>query len=81
MAKYATLYCNILQYAFCRIVAPLVMVVAKLTYLVAIIGGHVTTQLPPIVRFKTKQNFIWVKDINNAFDHIELCFVLKTEEE
>ena len=37
------------------------MVVAKLTYLVAIFGGHVTAGLPPIVRFKTKQNSIWSK--------------------
>ena len=36
-------------------------VVAKLTYLVAIIGGNVTAQLPPIVRFMTKQNSIWSK--------------------
>ena len=33
-------------------------VVAKLTYLVAIIGGHVTTKLPHILRFMTKQNSI-----------------------
>ena len=37
------------------------MVVAKLSYLVAIFGGHVTAGLPPIVRFKTKQNSIWSK--------------------
>ena len=36
-------------------------VVAKLTYLVAIIGGHVTALLSPIVRFMTKQNSIWSK--------------------
>ena len=36
-------------------------VVANLTYLVAIVGGHVTAGLPPIVRFKTKQNSIWSK--------------------
>ena len=36
-------------------------VVAKLTYLVATIGGHVTARLPPIVRFMTKQNSIWSK--------------------
>ena len=35
--------------------------VAKLTFLVAIIGGHVTARLPPIVRFMTKQNSIWSK--------------------
>ena len=36
-------------------------VVAKLTYLVAIYGGHITVSLPPIVRFKTKHNSIWSK--------------------
>ena len=40
-------------------------VVAKLTYLVAIIGGHVTAKLPAklpyIVKFMTKQNSIWSK--------------------
>ena len=36
-------------------------VVAKLTYLVAIIGGHVTAKLPHIVRFMTKQNSVWSK--------------------
>ena len=36
-------------------------VVAKLTYLVAIIGGHVTAKLPHIVRFMIKQNSIWSK--------------------
>ena len=36
-------------------------VVAEQAYLVAIIGGHVTDQLPPIVRFMTKQNSIWSK--------------------
>ena len=35
--------------------------VAKLTSMVAIFGGHVTAGLPPIVRFKTKQNYIWSK--------------------
>ena len=30
-------------------------VVAKLTYLAAIIGGHVTARLPSILIFKTKQ--------------------------
>ena len=38
-----------------------VHVVAKLTYLVAIIGGHVTAKLPHILRFMTKQNSIWSK--------------------
>ena len=37
------------------------MVVAKLTYLVANICGLVTTRLPPLVRFMTKQNSIWSK--------------------
>ena len=36
-------------------------VVAKLTYLVAIIGSLVTTRLPLLVRFMTKQNSIWSK--------------------
>ena len=36
-------------------------IVAKLTYVVAIFGGHVTAGLPPIVIFKTKQNSIWSK--------------------
>ena len=36
-------------------------VVAKIAYLVAIVVGHVTAQLPPIVRFMTKQNYIWSK--------------------
>ena len=36
-------------------------VIAKLTYLVAIIGGHITAWLPPIIRFMTKQNSIWSK--------------------
>ena len=36
-------------------------VVAKLTYIVATIGGHITARLLPIVRFMTKQNFIWSK--------------------
>ena len=35
--------------------------VAKLIYLVAIIGGHVIAQLPLIVRFMTKQNCVWSK--------------------
>ena len=34
-------------------------VVAKLTYLVAIIGGHVIARLPPVVRFMTKHNSIY----------------------
>ena len=33
--------------------------VAKLTYPVAVIGGHVAAQLPPIVRFMTKHNSVW----------------------
>ena len=37
------------------------MVAAKLTYLAAIIGGHVTAKLPHILRFMTKQNSIWSK--------------------
>ena len=51
-------------------------VVAKLTYLVAIIGGHVTAKLARIVRFMTKQKFHMVKGINNALTIMELCFVL-----
>ena len=35
-----------------------VKVEAKLTYLVASFGSHVTAKLPHIVRFKTKQNSI-----------------------
>ena len=35
--------------------------VAKLTYLVAIMGGHVTARLPSMTRFMTKQNSIWSK--------------------
>ena len=31
-------------------------VVAKLTYMVAITGGHETARLPPLVSFTTKQN-------------------------
>ena len=34
-------------------------VVAKLTYLLAIIGGHVAVRLQPIVSLLTKQNSIW----------------------
>ena len=53
-------------------------VVAKLTYLVAIIGGHNTARLPPIIRFMTKKKLHMdvVKSTDNAFDHMELCFVL-----
>ena len=40
---------------------PIFKVVAKLTYVVAIIGGHVTARLLPIIRFMTKQNSIWSK--------------------
>ena len=36
-------------------------VVAKPTYQVAIIGGHVTAELPAIARFMTKQNALWSK--------------------
>ena len=36
-------------------------VIAKLTYLVAILGGHVTAWLPPIIRLMIKQNSIWSK--------------------
>ena len=43
-------------------------VVAKLTSQVATIDGHITAQLPPIVRFMSKQNSKWSK----AFDHMEL---------
>ena len=42
-------------------------VVAKIAYLVAIMGGHVTAD-------QTK--FHMVKGIDNAFDHMALCFVL-----
>ena len=43
-------------------------VVAKLTYLVAIIGGHVTARSPPIGIFMTKPQFHLVKGIISAFD-------------
>ena len=36
-------------------------VVAKQTYPVANIGGHVIAQLPSVVRFMTKHNSIWSK--------------------
>ena len=55
---------------------------AKLTFLVAIISGHVTAWLPPIVRFMTKQipyGQRHYQGIDNAFDHRELCFVLYAE--
>ena len=48
-------------------------VVTKLTYLVAILGGHVTAWLPPIIRFMTKQNSM----VDNAFDQLELCLCYK----
>ena len=35
--------------------------VAKLTYLAAVLGDHVTAWLPPIIRFMTKQNSVWSK--------------------
>ena len=35
----------------------------KLTYLEAIIGGHVTARVQPIVRFMTKQESIWSKEL------------------
>ena len=35
------------------------MVVVKLTYLVAIMGGHVTARSPVIIRSMTKQNSMW----------------------
>ena len=49
-------------------------VVAKLKYLVAIIGGHLTTNCQIYDRTK----FHKVKGIDNAFDQMELCFVSKT---
>ena len=42
-------------------------VVTELKYPVAIIGGHVTAQLPPIVIFITKQNSIWSKALLMPF--------------
>ena len=51
-------------------------VVAKFTYLVATIGGHVTAQC----QIYDQTKFHMVKGIANAFDHMELCFVFKTEE-
>ena len=36
-------------------------VVARLTYPVANVGGHVIAQLPSFVRFTTKHNSIWSK--------------------
>ena len=54
-------------------------VVAKPTYPVANISDIVIVELPPFVRFTTKQ-FYMVKGFDNAFDHMELCFVLSAEE-
>ena len=55
-------------------------VVAKLTYLVATIGSHITSQLPSFCQVYDQTKFHMVKGIVNAFDHMELCFVLLTEE-
>ena len=52
---------------------------AKLTYPVANIGGRGIAQLQPFVRFMTKHNSICL-GIDNAFGHMELCFVLPAEE-
>ena len=51
--------------------------VAKLTYLVAIIGGHVTAWLPPIVRYMTKQNFKWSKALIMPLTRWNLCLSYK----
>ena len=51
-------------------------VVAKLTYLVAIIGGHVTAQVPHIVRFMTKQYSIWSKALLMPLTIRNCVFVL-----
>ena len=48
------------------------MVVAKREYLVANTGGPVTGHCQ--VNDQTK--FHMVKGIDNAFDHMELCFVI-----
>ena len=56
------------------------MVVAKLTYPVSNNCDSVIAQLPPFVKFMTKHNSNMVKGIDNAFDHMELCFVLSAEE-
>ena len=53
------------------------MVVANLTYLVAIIGGHDCNSLVTTnCQLYDKTKFHMVKGIDNAFDHVELCFVL-----
>ena len=50
---------------------------AKLTYLVAIIGGHVTAQLPTSVRFMTKQNSIWSKALIMPLTIWNCVFLIK----
>ena len=44
-----------------KVIYLVLKVVAKLAHLVAIIGGHVTAQFPPIVKFITKHNSILSK--------------------
>ena len=50
-------------------------VVAKLKHLGANIGGHLTASYPRS-QFYDQTQFHMVKGINNAFDHMEMCFVL-----
>ena len=57
---------------------PGVKVGSKNNILVAKFGGHITAHLPPVhilVRFKTKQNSIWLK---MSLTIMELCLVLQT---
>ena len=52
-------------------------VVAKLTYLLAIIGGHgCNSSVTAHCQIYNQTKFHLVKVINHAFDHKELCFVL-----
>ena len=55
-------------------------VVAKLTVAVANIGGHVIAHIAILCQIDDKTQFHMVKGIDNAFDHVELCFVLSAEE-
>ena len=53
-------------------------VVAKLTYPVANIGGHVIAQLPSFVRFMTKHNSIWSKALIMPLTYgIKFCLISK----
>ena len=50
-------------------------VVAKLTYLAAVIGSLVIA-VTTHCQIYDKTKFHMAKGIDNAFDHMELCFVL-----